>query len=188
MCIPWCVIASPSSLTSVIRPQKGAISKVQLKSTRITESPLKNLRIIIRHFSGIPVHIPGQISCLNRRFQTHILLINLSLLTGLPFFPALVLGVSVHISFTFSSTILQCLSNAFTRASSLRLFRHEIRTCACDRTAVCRMDRGPEVNSCSSSCAISNSLSTVSKIFAAASVAQYVSSFLDFARSSLKIH
>jgi hypothetical protein len=89
---------------------------------------------------------------------THILLINRSLLTGLPFLPALVLGVSVHISFTFSSTILQCLSNAFTRASSFRLLRHDMRTCVCDRTAVWRIDRGPEVNSCSSSCAISYSL------------------------------
>ena len=90
--------------------------------------------------------------------RTHILLINRSLLTGLPFFPALFLGVSVHISFTFSNTILQCLSKAFTRARSLRLFRQEIRTCACDRTAVWRMESGPEVNSCSSSWAISNSL------------------------------
>src|SRR4051794_28618222 len=91
-------------------------------------------------------------------FSTHILLINLSLLTGLPFLPADVLGVSVHISFTFSNTILQCLSKALTRASSFRLLRQEIRTWACDRTAVWRIDRGPEVNSCSSSCAISYSL------------------------------
>ena len=61
--------------------------------------------------------------------ETHILLTNLSLLTGLPFFPEAFLGVSVHISFTFSSTILQCRSNAFTRASNLRLLRHEIKTC-----------------------------------------------------------
>lgn len=89
---------------------------------------------------------------------SYILLINRSLFTGLPFFPALVLGVSVHISLTFSNTILQCLSKAFTRASSFLLFRQEIRTCAWDRTAVWRIERGPEVNSCSSSCAISYSL------------------------------
>jgi len=88
----------------------------------------------------------------------YILLINLSLLTGLPFFPALVFGVSVHISFTFSSTILQCLSKAFTRASSFLLFRQEIRTWLWERTAVWRILRGPEENSCSSSCAISYSL------------------------------
>ena len=35
---------------------------------------------------------------------------------------------SVHISFTFSSTILQCLSNALTRPSSLRLFRQLMST------------------------------------------------------------
>jgi len=89
---------------------------------------------------------------------TYILLINRSLLTGLPFFPPANLGVSVHISFTFSRTILQCLSKALTRASSLRLLRHEIKTCVCERTAVCRIDRGPDVNSCCSRAAISNSL------------------------------
>jgi hypothetical protein len=58
--------------------------------------------------------------------------------------------------------MLQCLSNAFTRASSFLLFRHEIKTCVCERTAVCRIESGPDVNSCSSSCAISNSLWVVS--------------------------
>lgn len=53
---------------------------------------------------------------------------NLSLLTGRPFFPLASLGVSVHISLTFSRTMLQCRSNAFTRASSFLLFRIEIRT------------------------------------------------------------
>ena len=83
--------------------------------------------------------------------RTYILLINLSLLTGLPFFPPAVFGVSVHISFTFSNTILQWRSNALTLARSLRLLRHDIRTCVCDRTAVWRIERGPDVNSCSSS-------------------------------------
>lgn len=83
---------------------------------------------------------------------------NRSLFTGLPFLPVLVLGVSVHISLTFSSTMLQWRSKALTRASSLRLLRHEMRTWECDRTAVWRMERGPEVNSCSSSCATSYSL------------------------------
>ena len=82
--------------------------------------------------------------------STHSLLMKRSLLTARPFFPAAVLGFSVHISLTFSKTMLQCLSNAFTLASSFRLFRHEINTCVFDRTAVCRMDNGPAVNSCSS--------------------------------------
>lgn len=77
----------------------------------------------------------------------NILLMNLSLLTGRPFFPSLNLGVSVHISFTFSRTMLQCLSKAFTRASSLRLFRQEMRTCVWLRTAVWSRDSGPDVNS-----------------------------------------
>lgn len=90
--------------------------------------------------------------------MTHNLLINRSLFTGLPFFPLANLGVSVHISFTFSSTMLQWRSKAFTRARSLRLLRQEMRTWVCERTAVWRMERGPDVNSCSSSWAISYSL------------------------------
>lgn len=91
--------------------------------------------------------------------MAYILLINLSLLTGRPFFPSANLGVSVHISLTFSSTMLQCLSKALTRASSLRFERIEMSTCVCDLTAVWRMERGPEENSYSSSWAISYSLS-----------------------------
>ncbi len=34
----------------------------------------------------------------------------------------------------------------------------------CERTAVCRIERGPDVNSCSSSCAISNSLGRLANI------------------------
>lgn len=83
---------------------------------------------------------------------------NLSLLTGLPFFPPAVRGISVHISFTFSNTILQCRSKAFTLARSLRLLRQEINTCVCDRTAVCKIESGPDVNSCSSSNETSYSL------------------------------
>ena len=61
-----------------------------LRNTKITESPRKN-----------------------------ILEMNLSLLTGFDLaFPFPVLGTSVHISLTFSSTMLKCRSNAFTRASS----------------------------------------------------------------------
>lgn len=79
--------------------------------------------------------------------MTHILLMNLSLLTGLPFLPLESLGVSVHISLTFSRTMLQCLSNALTRASSFLLFLIEMRTWVWLRTAVWRIDRGPAENS-----------------------------------------
>lgn len=57
--------------------------------------------------------------------RTYILLTKRSLLTPLPLLP---LGFSVHISFTFSNTMLQCRSKALTRANSLRLLRQEIRT------------------------------------------------------------
>eukprot|EP00293_Proteomonas_sulcata_P020145 CAMPEP_0184312064 /NCGR_PEP_ID=MMETSP1049-20130417/46629_1 /TAXON_ID=77928 /ORGANISM="Proteomonas sulcata, Strain CCMP704" /LENGTH=186 /DNA_ID=CAMNT_0026627923 /DNA_START=89 /DNA_END=646 /DNA_ORIENTATION=- len=69
-------------------------------STIMTESPLKN-----------------------------ILLMKRSLLMGLPLcLPFPVLGASVHISFTFSRTMLQCLSKAFTLASSFLLFLQLIKT------------------------------------------------------------
>lgn len=52
----------------------------------------------------------------------NILLMNRSLYTGAAAFrPFPVLGISVHSSFTFSRIMLQCLSNAFTCASSFRL-------------------------------------------------------------------
>jgi hypothetical protein len=70
-----------------------------------------------------------------------------SRLIGFPFFPSAFRGVSLHISFTFSSTMLQWRSKALTRASSLRLLRVEIRTWVWLRTAVWRRERGPEVNS-----------------------------------------
>lgn len=70
------------------------------RKTRITESPRRN-----------------------------ILLMKRSLLTGFDFFfPLPGRGTSVHISLTFSSTMLQCLSNAFTRASNFLLFRQLMRT------------------------------------------------------------
>lgn len=52
--------------------------------------------------------------------RKNILLINLSLFTARPrFTPFPDFGASVHISRTFSNTILQCLSKAFTLANSL---------------------------------------------------------------------
>lgn len=134
-----------------------AVTTLEKKSTTLTQkhqndriSPQEPASRISNNSQISTPHPPNS--------STHILLMNRSLFTGLPFLPALFLGVSVHISFTFSSTILQCLSNALTRASSFLLLRHEIRTWVCDRTAVWRMESGPEVNSCSSSWAISNSL------------------------------
>jgi hypothetical protein len=70
-----------------------------------------------------------------------------SRLMGLPFLPSAFLGTSLHISFTFSSTMLQWRSKALTRASSLRLLRVEMRTWVWLRTAVWRSESGPEVNS-----------------------------------------
>jgi hypothetical protein len=104
---------------------RGQQQGSQLRSTKMTLSPLRN-----------------------------ILLMKRSLLTPRP--PALLF--SVHISLTFSSTILQWRSKALTRASSLRLLRHEIKTCVCVRVAVWRMDRGPVDSSCASSTPISYSL------------------------------
>lgn len=88
---------------------------------------------------GITAQEPGRVSGdpkeTNkwRMRKSYILLIKRSLLTPLPLLP---LGFSVHISLTFSSTMLQWRSKALTRASNLRLFRHEISTWVCVRVAV----------------------------------------------------
>merc|ERR1711909_105975 len=88
-------------------------------STRITESPRRN-----------------------------ILEMYLSLFTGLDFFfPFPVLGTSVHISFTFSRTMLQCLSKALTLPSSFLLFLQLMRTCVLLFTLCVRTESGPVLNS-----------------------------------------
>ena len=160
----------------------------QDKRTRMTESPLRNLGSVSPPEFFKPKKKRG-----NR--NKYILLMKRSLLTGRPFFPPAIRGVSVHISLTFSRTILQCRSKALTRASNLRLLRHDIRTCVCDRTAVWRMESGPDVNSYSSICAISNSLQTMLAstlktacqmlVFSTASGWTYISSLRGFARRSL---
>ena len=62
--------------------------------------------------------------------RKNILEMNLSLFTGFALAaPFPVFGTSVQISLTFSSTMLQCLSNALTRAKSFRLFLQLINTC-----------------------------------------------------------
>lgn len=131
----------------------------QLSKTRITLSPRRN-----------------------------ILLMNRSLFTTRPFLPSAVRGVSLHISFTFSRTILQWRSNALTLPSSLRLFRHEMRTCVCCRTAVWRRERGPDVNSCVSRTEISYSLALLLAVGwgRRGRSCAYVSSARGFARSSLQ--
>ena len=74
-----------------------------------------------------------------------------SLLTGFAFFfPFPVLGTSVHISFTFSKTMLQCLSKAFTRPNNFLLFRQFINTCEFVLTLSANTDKGPLFNSSSS--------------------------------------
>lgn len=95
---------------------------------------------------------------MNARGATYSFEMKRSLLTFLPGAPFANRGVSVHISFAFSRTMLQWRSKALTRARILRLFRQEIRTCVRERTAVWRMERGPVVSSCSSTWATSYSL------------------------------
>lgn len=113
------------------------------------------------HLAGTysPPLITVSTSDSSRQKNTYILLTKRSLFTPFPLFP---LGFSVHISLTFSSTMLQWRSNALTRARSLRLFRQEIKTWVCVRVAVCRSERGPAVISCSSTRATSYSLGCVS--------------------------
>lgn len=104
-----------------------------LRTTKITASPLRNI------------------------FD-----MNRSLFTGFAFFlPLPGRGLSVHISFTFSSTMLQWRSNAFTRPNSFLLLRQLISTCVLFFTDCVRTDSGPVLNSsssraCSSSAVISD--------------------------------
>lgn len=57
---------------------------------------------------------------------------------------------SVHISFTFSSIMLQCRSNALTRPNSFLLFRQLINTCELLLTLVVSTDKGPVLKASSS--------------------------------------
>merc|ERR1719162_2305623 len=70
------------------------------------------------------------------------LLMKRSLFTGFAFFfpPC---GISVHISRTFSKTMLQWRSKAFTRARIFLLFRQLISTCELSFTHFCSTDSGP---------------------------------------------
>ena len=79
-----------------------------------------------------------------------------SLFTGFDFFATPPLGVSVHISLTFSSTMLQCLSNAFTRPSNFLLFLQLMSTCVLLFTLCVSTDSGPVENSSSSVLALSS--------------------------------
>jgi hypothetical protein len=120
-----------NSESSVIHLDSPSPHLTQLNNTKITLSPLRN-----------------------------ILLMKRSLFTGRPLLPSALRGISVHISFTFSRTMLQCRSKALQRASNLRLFRQLMRICVWLRTAVWRSERGPLVNSCVSSRPSSYSVSS----------------------------
>ena len=88
-----------------------------------------------------------------------------SLFTGLAFFlPLPVLGTSVQTSFTFSRTMLQCRSNALTRANSLWLFRTLISTCEFVRMLCNKRERGPVANSSSAPPSLSSIADMVSPL------------------------
>lgn len=100
----------------------AAVAANGLRSTSMTESPLKNIFDIKR-----------------------------SLFTGLTFFlPLPVLGSSVHISLTFSNTMLQWRSKALTRPSNFLLLRQFIKTCVLFFTDCVKTLKGPVLNSSSS--------------------------------------
>lgn len=83
--------------------------------------------------------------------RRNILDMNRSLLTGLAFFlPLPRRGCSVHISLTFSSTMLQWRSNALTRPSSFLLLRQLTNTWVLFFTDWVRTESGPVLNSSSS--------------------------------------
>mmetsp|Transcript_2040 Transcript_2040/g.3195 ORF Transcript_2040/g.3195 Transcript_2040/m.3195 type:complete len:260 (+) Transcript_2040:678-1457(+) len=83
--------------------------------------------------------------------RKNILLTNRSLFTARDaLLPFPVLGISVHISVTFSKIMLQWRSNALTRASSLWLLRQLMSTCELVLTLVVSTESGPVLNSSSS--------------------------------------
>jgi hypothetical protein len=91
--------------------------------------------------------------------RRNILLMNRSLFTGLAFFfPFPVFGTSVHISLTFSRTILQWRSKAFTRPSNFLLFRQLMSTWVLFLTDIVSTERGPVENSSSSVFSVSSSI------------------------------
>merc|ERR1719312_643976 len=109
-------------------PYEGPAAARGFFRTRITESPLRNI------------------------FE-----MNRSLFTGLAFFlPFPVLGSSVHISLTPSSTMLQCLSKAFTRPNSFLLFLQLMSTWVLFFTESVRTLRGPVENSSCSFASLSS--------------------------------
>eukprot|EP00322_Chrysochromulina_rotalis_P003386 CAMPEP_0115859736 /NCGR_PEP_ID=MMETSP0287-20121206/16770_1 /TAXON_ID=412157 /ORGANISM="Chrysochromulina rotalis, Strain UIO044" /LENGTH=115 /DNA_ID=CAMNT_0003314047 /DNA_START=491 /DNA_END=838 /DNA_ORIENTATION=+ len=83
--------------------------------------------------------------------RKNILLMNRSRFIACAFFlPFPALGTSVHISLTFSSTMLQWRSNALTRPSNFLLLRQLIRTCVLLFTLCVSTESGPVLNSSSS--------------------------------------
>lgn len=66
---------------------------------------------------------------------------------------------SVHISFTFSKIMLQCLSKALTLANSFLLFLQLIKTCVLALTLDVSTERGPARKAESSSLVVAGSLS-----------------------------
>lgn len=126
---------------------KSPLTPLHLSPSFIFNPTLLNS---IVHYSRTP-HTGALKTTITLSPLKNILLANLSLLTLLPFFPLAFLVVSVHNSLTFSKTILQCRSNAFTRATNLWLFRREMITGALVSTAFLRRDIGPLAISYSSS-------------------------------------
>ena len=122
----------------------GAAPAKGFLKTKITESPRRNILEMNRSL------LTGLL-CFNTKEACYLYYFFFCLEKKVTFFfPFPVLGTSVHISFTFSSTILQCLSNALTRPKSFLLLRQLIRTWVLFLTDCVRTDSGPVLNSSSS--------------------------------------
>ena len=109
---------------------RGAPSRVNNVPLCEESSPPPN----VLSFSFSPLHrcyLGFRRTRMTESPRRNILLMNLSLFCGVePFFPFPDFGISVHISLTFSRTMLQCRSKALMCARSLRLFLRLISTCA----------------------------------------------------------
>ena len=132
---------------------------IGFRSTRMTESPLKNILLMYRSLlTGLAFFLPEMITYMINKstneelqwFRQKLVICAKMIKNWGKNLPFPVLGSSVHISLTFSRTMLQCLSKALTRPKSFLLFLQLMRTWVLFLTDWVRTDRGPVLNSSSS--------------------------------------
>jgi len=109
--------------------------------TMMTESPRRNILLMKRSLlTGWAFFFPLPVLgtwCIQAQHLAYVTSrqVNSNVLSSEEIYVNKTLHTSVHISLTFSRTILQCLSKALTRPRSFLLLRQLISTC----TSVCKI-------------------------------------------------